>query len=156
MKFEIVGEITNIETIAAGNSIRILRSLNEKYGKGRWRKKKGLATVKLNDESFRLAEIHWYEAHGIGKKDFKIKFPFFRLIMNKVRFVVCLDNKEYAASLEVGKLYQVIPDKEAEKIGGLRVIDEDGEDYLFDADMFCAVQVPLIAAQKLVSLSKQG
>lgn len=76
MKFEIVGEITQIETIAAGNSIRILPILNKKYGKGRWRKKKGFATVKIDDGSFRLAEIHWYEAHGIGKRDLKIKFPF--------------------------------------------------------------------------------
>ena len=76
MKFEIVGEITQIETIAAGQSIRVLSLLNKKYGKGRWRKKKGVATVKINDGSFRLAEIHWYEAHGIGKRDVKIKFPF--------------------------------------------------------------------------------
>jgi hypothetical protein len=60
MKFEIVGEITQIETIAEGNSIRVLHLLNKKYGKGRWRKKKGVATVKINDEGFRLAEIHWY------------------------------------------------------------------------------------------------
>ncbi len=76
MKFEIVGEITNIETIAVGRAIRVLQSLNKKYGKGRWRKKKGIAPVKLKDGSFRLAEIHWYEAHGIGKRDLKIKFPF--------------------------------------------------------------------------------
>ena len=76
MKFEIVSEITNIETIAVGNSIRVLSVLNRKYGKGRWRKKKGIATVKLKDGSFHVAEIHWYEAHGIGKKDLKIKFPF--------------------------------------------------------------------------------
>ena len=76
MKFEIVSEITNIETIAEGNSIRVLHLLNKKYGKGRWRKKKGVATVKLKDGNFRLAEIHWYEAHGIGKRDLKIKFPF--------------------------------------------------------------------------------
>lgn len=76
MKFEIVGEITEIETIAVGRSIRVLQSLNKKYGKGRWRKKKGIATVKLIDESFRLAEIHWYEAHGIGKSDLKSNFPF--------------------------------------------------------------------------------
>ncbi len=76
MKFEIVGEITNIETIAEGSSIRVLPNLTGKYGKGRWRKKKGIATVKIDDGSFRLAEIHWYEAHGIGKRDLKIKFPF--------------------------------------------------------------------------------
>jgi len=76
MKFEIVGEIENIETIAIGKSIRILSRLNKKYGKGRWRKKKGIASVKLIGGNIRLAEVHWYEAHGIGKKDFKIKFPF--------------------------------------------------------------------------------
>ncbi|MEP7212721.1 MAG: hypothetical protein ABI791_06585 [Acidobacteriota bacterium] len=76
MKFEIVSEIEQIETIASGSSIRILSHLNKKYGRGRWRKKKGVATVKLIDGSFRLAEVHWYEAHGIGKRDVKIKFPF--------------------------------------------------------------------------------
>ncbi len=76
MRFEIVSEITDIETIAVGKAIRVLQSLNKKYGKGRWRKKKGVATVKLKNGSLRLAEIHWYEAHGIGKKDLKIKFPF--------------------------------------------------------------------------------
>jgi len=76
MKFEIVGEIENIESIAIGKSIRILSRLNKKYGKGRWRKKKGIASVKLIGGNIRLAEVHWYEAHGIGKKDFKIKFPF--------------------------------------------------------------------------------
>ncbi len=76
MKFEIVSRISQIEIIAAGNSTRVLSSLNKRYGKGRWRKKKGVANVKLQDESVRLAEIHWYEAHGIGKRDIKIKFPF--------------------------------------------------------------------------------
>lgn len=76
MKFEIVSEISHIETIATGNSIRIISKLNKKYGRGRWRKKKGIATIKLQDGSFHTAEIHWYEAHGIGKRDIKIKFPF--------------------------------------------------------------------------------
>ncbi len=76
MKFEIVSEISQIETIAVGRSVRILSFLNKNYGKGRWRKKKGIATVKISDGSYRLAEVHWYEANGIGKKDLKIKFPF--------------------------------------------------------------------------------
>ena len=75
--------------------------------------------------------------------------------MKEPRFVVCLNNEGYDASLEIGKLYQVIPDEEAEKLGGLRVIDEDGEDYFYDAEMFCPLQVPPIVAQKLLSL-KQG
>ena len=76
MIFEIVSEITDVETIAVGKTIKVYRHLNKQYGKGRWRKKKGVATVKLADGSLRLAEVHWYEAHGIGKRDMKIKFPF--------------------------------------------------------------------------------
>ena len=76
MIFEIVSEIANVETIAEGPALRIRHLLAKKYGKGRWRKKKGTATVKLNDGTFRLAEVHWYEAHGLGKRDLKIKFPF--------------------------------------------------------------------------------
>ncbi len=76
--------------------------------------------------------------------------------MKVSEFVVCLDNKGFLASLEIGKLYRIIPDNEAEKLGGLRVIDEDGEDYFYDAEMFCPLQVPPIVAQKLISVSKQG
>jgi hypothetical protein len=72
------------------------------------------------------------------------------------QFVVCLDNTGYLASLEIGKLYRIIPDDEAEKLGGFRVIDEDGEDYLYSSEMFCRLQVPPIVAQTLTSLSKQG
>jgi hypothetical protein len=76
--------------------------------------------------------------------------------MKEPKFVVCLNNEGFSASLEIGKLYQIIPDKEAEKLGGLRVIDEDGEDYFYDAEMFCPLQVPPIVAQTLISISKQG
>lgn len=76
MIFEIVGPIENIQTIAEGTSVRIRHFLNKKYGKARWKKKKGTATVKLKDGSYHTAEVHWYEAHGIGKRDIKIKFPF--------------------------------------------------------------------------------
>ncbi len=76
--------------------------------------------------------------------------------MKTPQFVVCLNNEGYAASLEVGKLYRIIPDKKAEKLGGLRVIDEDGEDYLYDSEMFCPLQVPPVVAQTLISASKQG
>jgi hypothetical protein len=76
--------------------------------------------------------------------------------MEEPKFVVCLDNEGYLASLEIGKLYRIIPDEEAEKLGGLRIIDEDGEDYFYDAEMFCPLQVPPIVAQTLMSVSKQG
>jgi len=73
VRFEIVGEITDIETIAVDSSIRILPLLRKQYGPGRWRKLKGLATVQLSDGTMRLAEVHWFEAHGIGKKMMRIK-----------------------------------------------------------------------------------
>ena len=73
MDIEIVGEISNIETIAVGSSIREIRRLRKAYGTGRWRKLKGIARVRLPDHTICRAEIHWYEAHGIGKRDVKIK-----------------------------------------------------------------------------------
>ena len=72
MKFEILSEIKDIETIAVGRGVYIRRYLRA-YGKGRWRKMKGTATVRLADGIICEAEIHWFEAHGIGRKDFKIK-----------------------------------------------------------------------------------
>ncbi|NMG10542.1 hypothetical protein [Brasilonema sp. UFV-L1] len=74
MDFEIIGEITNIEIIAVGNSIRELERLRKAYGSSRWRKLKGIATISLNDGTVCEAELHWYEAHGIGKKEIKIKY----------------------------------------------------------------------------------
>jgi len=71
--FKIIGEIRNIEMIAAGRGIHIRRYLERIYGEGRWRKMKGVALVRLLDGTICEAEIHWFEAHGIGRKDFKIK-----------------------------------------------------------------------------------
>lgn len=73
MEFEIVGEIKDVETIAAGKSIRDLSRLRRTYGKGRWRKLKGIALVRLGSGEIRRAELHWYEAHGIGRKEIKRK-----------------------------------------------------------------------------------
>ena len=73
MAFQIVGAIEGVETIAEGNSIRDLAMLRKRYGLGRWRKKKGIATVRVADGTLARAEVHWYEAHGIGKVGFKIK-----------------------------------------------------------------------------------
>ena len=72
-KFEILGKISATETIAVGQGVYIRHYLERTYGKGRWRKMKGIATVQLADGTISEAEIHWFEAHGIGRKDFKIK-----------------------------------------------------------------------------------
>jgi len=73
MYFEIIGEIENIEEIAVGGRIRDIMRIQKQYGPGRWRKLKGLAMVRLRSGKIRKAELHWYEAHGIGKKKIKIK-----------------------------------------------------------------------------------
>jgi hypothetical protein len=72
-KFEIIDRITNIQPIAIGSAIRDIAHLRKSYGAGRWRKLKGIAKVRLPDGTISMAEVHWYEAHGIGKKDIKIK-----------------------------------------------------------------------------------
>ena len=71
MDFDIVGEIAHVETFAAGTSIREIARLRKFYGRGRWRKRKGIARVRLRDGATRLAELHWYEAHGIGVENSK-------------------------------------------------------------------------------------
>lgn len=73
MDFQILSPITNIEIIAAGSGIRDIKRLRRMYGRGRWRKLKGVVTIKLLDGKIRLAELHWYEAHGVGKKELKRK-----------------------------------------------------------------------------------
>jgi hypothetical protein len=76
MDFEILSEVRNIQVIAVGKSIRDRARLRKYYGRGRWRKLKGVANVRLPDGTIRLAEVHWYEAHGIGRKEYKLKLLF--------------------------------------------------------------------------------
>ncbi len=71
--FEIIGQIADAETIAVGRSIRELHELIARFGRGRWRKRKGVANVRLTDGTIRLAEVHWYEASSVGRKELKIK-----------------------------------------------------------------------------------
>ncbi len=73
MTFEVVGDIEGIETIAAGPSVKVRSFLRKAYGRGRWRKRKGVCTVRLPNGNLRRVELPWYEAHGIGKRDLKIK-----------------------------------------------------------------------------------
>lgn len=73
MKFDVIGEISQPQTMAIGSGIREIARLQRIYGRGRWRKRKGIARVRLDNGSLCLAEVHWYEASGIGRKEFKIK-----------------------------------------------------------------------------------
>ena len=73
MKFEVIGEIVDVESIARGPGVRVRAYLRRAYGRARWRKSKGMAVVRLPNGAVRKVELHWYEAHGIGKRDVKIK-----------------------------------------------------------------------------------
>jgi len=73
--FQIVGSLQGVEAIATERAIRQLRRLNRQYGKGRWRKRKAFAMVRLLDGTLHRAEVHWYEAHGIGRREMKLKCP---------------------------------------------------------------------------------
>jgi hypothetical protein len=73
MHFEILEEISGIETIATGSGIRELARLRRLYGRGRWRKRKGIARIRLSNGATCLAELHWYEASAFGRKEMKIK-----------------------------------------------------------------------------------
>lgn len=72
-EFEVIGEIGAVELIARGPGIRDIARLNRQYGKGKWRKLKGYASIRLKTGRIRMAELHWYEAHGIGKTEMKRK-----------------------------------------------------------------------------------
>ena len=73
MPFEIVSELRGVETIASGRGIRVYSRLVRRFGRGNWRKMKGLATIRLANGRLVDAELHWYEAHGVGMRGMKIK-----------------------------------------------------------------------------------
>lgn len=73
MDFQIIGPVDQVEVIAAGRGVKLREKLNEEFGRGRWRKLKGFAAIRLPDGTIRRAELHWFEAHGIGRKYIKVK-----------------------------------------------------------------------------------
>lgn len=101
--------------------------------------------MRLADGSLHSAELHWYEAAGIGRKEFKIKHCFKVEPMARSQakqLVVCVDNEGYRASLEKRKIYVALRDSAAEKHGLMRIIDESGEDYLYPKPYFRAIALP--------------
>ena len=136
-----------VETLAVGSRIREIARLRKVYGRGRWCKRKGIAKVRLSDGSLHVAEIRWYEATGLGRKEFKIKRLFWVLTRRKLnraasRLVICVDNKGYRVSLEKRKIYVAVRDAVALKHGQIRVIDESREDYLYPKSLFLPITVP--------------
>jgi len=140
--FRIRGDLTDVETIATGTAVRELPRLRRLYGRGRWRKRKGTVQVELTGGVIRLAEVHWYEATGIAVENSKSNVILIDMATRARQLVLCLRNRGYEASLERRKLYQVIPDPNAQKHGQLRVIDESGEDYLYPASFFALIKLP--------------
>lgn len=132
MHFKIVGPIENVETIATGKAIRERKRLWKAYGKGRWRKLKGDADVEFSDGT---------KPTGLGRKSTRSSASL-NDMKREAQYVICVGNKGYPASLEVRKIYQVIPDKVATRLHQIRVIDESGEDYLYPEDYFVPVQLP--------------
>ena len=118
------------ERLRPDEAVRDLPRLRRLYGKGYWRKMKGNARIRLQNGRIRVAELHWYEAHGIGKKEFKRKkLPRLgpaRPLPPGARSRCASANEGYEASLERNKIYAVLPDEDAEQDGDLRVIDESG------------------------------
>jgi len=153
--FELLGKLNSIEPIATGRSIRDVARLRKQYGPGRWKKMKEWPRVRLYNGRTCLAELHWYEAHGFGRKRNEDQMESARLKTRKrpssgVKPVLCVNNRGYPASLEVRKMYWSIPDQNAERDGMIRVIDESGEDYLYADNRFVAIELPL-RARKILS-----
>lgn len=134
--------------------MRVRVRLRKLYGGVRWRKLKGIAEVRLPNGTRRLAEVHWYESHGVGRKEFKIKLFFEGLAMQKsARFAICVRNVGVPASLELRKVYRLVADAAAASQGLVRVVDESGEDYLYPDTFFVPIEVPKAAVRAFAKRS---
>jgi hypothetical protein len=168
VKFDIIGEITGVVTIAAGKSLRDRRRLARRYGRGKWRKMKGQATVRLSDGTICEAEIHGMKLMVSERKNSNSKgrsasgkrigsalsrakrsSPAPSEDAAQGHFAICVRNDDYEASLELRKLYPVLEDDFGSQHGMIRVIDESGEDYLFPSEYFVRVSLPQAVEKKL-------
>ena len=124
---EVLSEIEGVETIAVGRAIREFERLKRVYGRGRWRKRKGLATVRLGSGDPFRADLGWM-----------------RMARHKslARYVVCVANQGYRASLIVRRIYRCLPDLSDEDRHMARITDESGEDYLFPQELFVPIALP--------------
>jgi hypothetical protein len=157
MNFEIIGEIAEVETIAVSASIRILPVLRRRFGHARWRKRKGFAMVRLADETVRHAEIHWFEAHWNRQTAYENQTVLGLKGMTEhqhasLQFAICSKTDDVDL-LTPRRIYQVLPDDSAAKSYYVRVLDNEGEDYLYPADYFIFVEFPHEVEQALLQVS---
>src|SRR6185312_7647571 len=127
MKVQVIGSIANIEVIATGKSLRERKRLVKFYGKGRWRKLKGFAAIRLPNGTITEAECTGMKRMGSAEKRSKSNSSSTKK-RTRTQFVLCIKNEDYPASLELRKLYAVIPDRPAARAGLRRIVDESGED----------------------------
>ncbi len=141
MQFQVLSELADVEVIATGKSIREYRRLCKIYGQGRWRKLKGIASIRLGDGTIHLANYIGMKRMASVKKRPKSNAYSVRKKASNPPYVVCVRNDDYPASLELRKIYRLMMDKPASKSGLVRVVDESGEDYLYPADYFVAIKL---------------
>ena len=142
MNFQLVSEISGIELIAAGGSIREIKRLRKVYGRGRWRKLKGIAKIQFSNGRYtkesctgmRRTELAGKKSKSNGSSPRK-KGP------AGSQYVVCVKNDDCPASVEFRKIYRLLRDLAATKLGMLRVVDESGEDYLYPEDHFVTIKL---------------
>jgi hypothetical protein len=152
MEFRIIGRIAEVEVIATGTAIRKRKRLWRLYGKGRRRKLKGIATVEFPDGRYRMRKVTGTKPIGSARKTTRSNGSLTDM-KNAAQFAVCISNKGYAASLEVRKIYRLIPDKAGAKHGLVRVVDELGEDYLFPEECFVSLRLPQAAERAVLRAS---
>jgi hypothetical protein len=149
MPFESVGEIAQIEAIAVGSKIRDLPRLRRLYRPGALAETQGSPGCSLGDRpNKRMASAgRRSSGNGMSTKRGSRRSP--------PRFVVCIENTGYPASLELHKIYRIIADADAAQDGDVRIVDESGEDYLYPAKWFAAVELPQRVKTSLLRRSPQ-
>ena len=143
MYFEIIREITGAKTIATGSGIRELARLRKFYGHGRWRKRKGIAQVRLSaGDCLRRDSLVLSASESASSRSNDFSEIYLSMASRSKHWVVCVENEGYAASLERRKLYVALADVRASRHKQIRVIDESGEDYLYPEEFFVPVDLP--------------
>jgi hypothetical protein len=146
MRFEILGEISEVETFATASAIREIHRLRRLYGRGRWRKRKGIARIRLMMAQSALLRYTGMKPPEWGARNSRSSISFeVRNIMAKLeskQLVVCIHNDGYPVSLETRKIYVALRDPAAEAHGLLRIVDESGDDYLYPRTYFRPIALP--------------